>query len=319
MIDKQTVFILGAGANAPYGYPTGKQLRQQIIDNLDINRKKVDMVQFNELLCKLLLQEKRIESKELRNNLLESRRSSIDLFLENRPELINIGKLSIACGIIEFEKRDKGPWDWFEYIHDSELAQCKSAEEYCQKNNVNFITFNYDRHLEHSLISSLKSTYDEKEDRCAELIKDYFEIIHVHGKLDNLPWEDGSGRSYGNKPSTLDELEKSAEGIEIIHENDNKSFGNARKLIKNAELIIFLGLNLHNHTNLNRLDIQDNMKDKRIYATLKGLTGPQRDDVSEYFNHELSFISLRAVKNNRSQIYNYNAYDLLREEVRFRY
>jgi len=80
-----------------------------------------------------------------------------------------------------------------------------------------------------------------------------------------------------------------------------------------------LGLNLHNHTNLNRLDIQDNMKDKRIYATLKGLTGPQRDDVSEYFNHELSFISLRAVKNNRSQIYNYNAYDLLREEVRFRY
>ena len=70
MIDKQTVFILGAGASAPYGYPTGKQLRQQIIDNLDINRKKVDMVQFNELLRKLLLQEKRIESKELRNNLL---------------------------------------------------------------------------------------------------------------------------------------------------------------------------------------------------------------------------------------------------------
>ena len=79
---------------------------------------------------------------------------------------MNIGKLAIACGIIEFEKADKGAWDWFEPLHDSELAQSNSAEDYCQDNNMNFITFNYDRHLEHALISSLKSTYDEDEETC---------------------------------------------------------------------------------------------------------------------------------------------------------
>jgi hypothetical protein len=31
MIDRSTVFILGAGASVPYGYPTGFQLRNDII------------------------------------------------------------------------------------------------------------------------------------------------------------------------------------------------------------------------------------------------------------------------------------------------
>ena len=31
MITEETVFILGAGASAAYGYPTGKDLRDQII------------------------------------------------------------------------------------------------------------------------------------------------------------------------------------------------------------------------------------------------------------------------------------------------
>lgn len=321
MIDKQTVFILGAGASVPYGYPTGTQLRQQIIENLDLNRLKTDILQFNVLLRRMLLQEKMDEAKELKDNLLEARRSSIDLFLEKRPKLMNIGKLAIACGIIEFEKADKGAWDWFEHLHDSELAQSNSAEDYCQDNNMNFITFNYDRHLEHALISSLKSTYDEDEETCAELIKENFEIIHVHGKLDSLPWEDKNGRAYGKKPSTLEELSKSAAGIKIIHEkrNEKESFGNAIKLIEDAELIIFLGLNLHNETNLNRLDIKNNIEGKRIYATFKGLTRPQRNDVSEYFNHKLYLLSSRNIEVNRPEVFDYGAFEMLREEVRFRF
>ena len=30
MIETKTVFVLGAGANAPYGYPTGAGLRKEI-------------------------------------------------------------------------------------------------------------------------------------------------------------------------------------------------------------------------------------------------------------------------------------------------
>ena len=54
MIDKQTVFIFGCRASVPYGYPTGTQLRQQIIENLDLNMLKIDVVQFNVLLRRML-------------------------------------------------------------------------------------------------------------------------------------------------------------------------------------------------------------------------------------------------------------------------
>ena len=33
MIMEKTVFILGAGASCPYGYPDGKKLRTEIIQN----------------------------------------------------------------------------------------------------------------------------------------------------------------------------------------------------------------------------------------------------------------------------------------------
>ena len=70
------------------------------------------------------------------------------------------------------------------------------------------MTFNYDRLLEHSLMESLKSTYGENEGKCAELIKENFNIIHVHGKLDELPWEGEDGRAYGVKPRSEEEWEK---------------------------------------------------------------------------------------------------------------
>lgn len=34
MIEKPTLFVLGAGASCPYGYKTGFYLRKDIIDNL---------------------------------------------------------------------------------------------------------------------------------------------------------------------------------------------------------------------------------------------------------------------------------------------
>jgi hypothetical protein len=40
MIDKDTVFVLGAGASEPYEYPLGEELRTNIVDNLRQNRSK---------------------------------------------------------------------------------------------------------------------------------------------------------------------------------------------------------------------------------------------------------------------------------------
>jgi len=317
LIEKQTIFILGAGASVPYGYPTGLQLRKQIIENLDVNKRTTNIENPNLLLRKMLLQEKYDESTEFKTNLLESRRSSVDAFLENRRNFCAIGKLAITCGIIESENSEKGPWDWFEYLHDAELAHCHSAEEYCQNNNVDFITFNYDRHLEHSLMNSLKSTYGNEKEECAELIRENIEIVHVHGKLDDLPWENDNGREYGDMPSSLTELERSSKGIKIIHEKiEKKCFGNARKLIKSSDLIVFLGLNLHNQINLDRLNIKDNLEEKTIYGTIKGLSGPQKEKVKEYFNDKLNE-KVVSVSGRRRPVGGFDALEFLQEEARF--
>ncbi|AUB60889.1 hypothetical protein BK009_09520 [Methanobacterium subterraneum] len=166
-------------------------------------------------------------------------------------------------------------------------------------------------------MNSLKSTFGNETEECAELIKKNIEIIHVHGKMDDLPWENDYGRAYGDIPSTLAELERSSTGIKIIHEKiEKKCFGMARKLINSSELIVFLGLNLHNQINLDRLHIKDNLDEKTIYGTIKGLSGPQKEKVNEYFCDKLN-AKVVPVSGRRRPIDGFDALGFLQEEVRF--
>ena len=328
LIDKQTVFVLGAGASIPYGYPTGLELSNSIIEMIDFDESQLSDEEiiatkgtlainaihenFNNDLLKEFLR--------FKQGLEDSSRSSIDSFLENRSEFCDIGKRCIAWNLIRKEYNTiSNKRDWFEYLHDSEFARgCNSLEDYSH-NNIDFITFNYDRVLEHNLITRLKGTYGNNEVECAEMIDDSFEIVHVHGKLNDLSWESEDGRAYGQKPDSQEEWKKAADGINIIHEKmGDKPFKEAIKLIKNAELIVFLGLNLHNTINLDRIKINENLEGKRIYTTVLGLTGPQRDDVNDYFDNQVSNLS-RNISLQRPHVYEYGSIELLKEEVRFRY
>lgn len=328
LIEKQTVFVLGAGASLPYDYPTGPELLNSIIEMIDFNERYLSKKSPNETKGSLII--KSIHEKctkdvlgkflNLKNGLKDSSRSSIDTFLENRPEFCDIGKRCIAWNLINREHTEiRGKRDWFEHLHDQELARdCKSIEDYSQ-NNINFITFNYDRLLEHNLMTRLKGTYGNSNEECAEIIKDSFNIVHIHGKLDDLDWENDAGRAYGQKPETTEEWKKAAHGINIIHEKmGDKPFKEAIKLIENAELIVFLGLNLHNTINLDRINIKENLQRKRIYATVLGLTGPQRDDVNDYFDNQIANLS-RNISLKRPHVYKYGSIELLKETVRFRY
>lgn len=328
LIEKQTVFILGAGASFPYDYPTGPQLNNSIIEMIDFDESS--LLDENKPTTKGILAIHAIHENfsndllkqflNLKKGLEDSGRSSIDTFLENRSEFCDIGKRCIAWNLIkkEYQKiNDKR--DWFEYLHDQELAKgCNSLEDYGQ-NNIDFVTFNYDRLLEHNLITRLKGTYGNDEVECAEMINENFKIVHVHGKLNDLNWESSDGRAYGQKPNSQKEWKRASSGINIIHEKMGpEPFNEAHKLIENAELIVFLGLNLYNTINLDRLNIANNLEGKRIYATLKGLTRPQRADIDSYFKNKIANSS-RNISRTRPEMYEYGALELLQEEVKFRY
>ena len=85
MPDQKTVLILGAGASAPYGFPTGQALIDWICG------------EFVGVAGGLGVGE--VEVKQFVSRLRRSGANSIDLFLEHNPDLQRTGKIAIAYAI----------------------------------------------------------------------------------------------------------------------------------------------------------------------------------------------------------------------------
>ena len=98
MVKEKTTLILGAGASEPFGYPLGGQLVLLILDERN-NQESQSVYQS----CGL----KAEELKKFYDQLYRSQTPSIDLFLQNNPNLTKIGKLHIAKVLISFEKEDE--------------------------------------------------------------------------------------------------------------------------------------------------------------------------------------------------------------------
>jgi hypothetical protein len=174
MIKIPTVFIVGAGASKPYGFPIGRELVTLICNNLINDQSRYfkqlyDLERYN-----------RSDILGFRNQLLYSGKGSVDAFLEHRKDCIQIGKYAIAQVLIEFEDSQqlfvKG--DWYQYLYEKLNT---SFEEFDQ-NKIGIITFNYDRSIEHYLFTALKNSYGKSDEECASKNKN-IPIIHVHGQL----------------------------------------------------------------------------------------------------------------------------------------
>ena len=236
MVTEPTVLVLGAGASIDYGFPLGRGLRDLVCG---IKRRATAGVIENAGY-----------SFDLLNVFIDTLRlsgfSSVDWFLEERPEYVSIGKAAIAASLIPFENPDKlfpphAPQNhWYELllnVLDRPLGNFDS-------NNLSIITFNYDRSLDHYLFTILTTRYRSAQ-RAAEVMS-RFSIVHVHGTLGGLLPLESSGRRY--KPELNSEaVQIAAEKIIIVGEasGETTEFKNARTLLRCAKRIIFLGFGYH--------------------------------------------------------------------------
>lgn len=281
MIDPQTVLILGAGASVPYGYPSGEKLSQNIYHEL-----KDPTHQYGRELIKHGFSESDI--LEFRNSFFYSGKSSIDAFLEHRPEFIDIGKLVIARSLIPHENIDKlfesNQGRWYKYFFNNNL---NNSIDDIDKNKLGVITFNYDRSFEQFLFTALKNSSGENNSKCASKIKK-IPFIHVHGNLDDLEWQSSHGRPYDSTLCEGDFLDKSAKSIKIIHEDidEAESFKEAHKIIDKADNIYFLGFG-YNKTNVERLNII--LDDKSIFGTHFGLQTAETYAAEKLFDNKINF------------------------------
>ncbi len=268
MIKRRIVLILGAGASIPFGFPSGRELRDKIIAGLH-----KDTAQLFQLLHAAGYDVQHITN--FRDALLKSGRPSVDVFLEHRPEFIPVGKVAIAASLIPYEDETQlwgGPDNWYEHLWDrlgptllDDVAQSR----------LSVITFNYDRSLEHYLFSALRSAYNIGTDDAAGYLREVIKIIHVHGKLGELPYAGGAvTRSYqpGDPSNLKDAAVAAAKTIKIVHEGtrDDPEFVAARQLLAEAEVICFLGFG-YLKANVERMEIANLSKYVPLYGTCYGL------------------------------------------------
>ncbi len=305
MINTPTVFILGAGASVPYGFPTGKKLKEDICTSFKeryLEKLKASMESDKDDMQKL--------SERFQYKFKESPNPSVDRFLANNPSLSEYGKFAITMYILEYEERskslfgnsslktqDKKDQDWYTYIFNRMTEKSMQPDGYKDfgNNNAVFITFNYDRSLEHFFYKSLINTYTECQDR-SQIIEELkkIKIYHVYGKIGPLGWEGcGNPIDYG-KNLDYDALDFFKDNIKIIYEvqKDTKHLDEIAQEIKDAKKIFFLGFGyLEDNINIIKLIENINMS-QSFYGTSVGLFSQEVDRIRWRFHPKLEhFIS----------------------------
>lgn len=267
MISNDTLFILGAGASAPYGYPKSSgDLKDDICLNFKADMDKLFKTSKGDYLDLLDLFFK--DADDFIEHFQSSRIRSIDIWLSHNSRYRDIGKLAIVNAIIKkedksqlrFEGKDKS-LDWFSMLFNEMMVDVALAHHFSY-HGVYFITFNYDRVFEHLLYESFKNTFSEVQPEKINEILSNTTIIHIYGCIDDLPWKKG-GYKYGEnyKLKYLDEARKR---IKIVGENVADSprpfRSQADLLLRSAKKIFFLGFG-YDQQNLEILGIPQRFKD----------------------------------------------------------
>lgn len=269
----RTVLVLGAGASAHLGFPLGPQLCSEITHNTSDRdassfKNLLEMGFPHEMICSF--------HEEIR----KSHPNSIDEFLSDRPDFVDVGRAAIAQILIgcENEARLQNRDDnWYGLLRNRIKADINS-----NRWRPMIVTFNYDLSLDKFLHDFVASTFPGHAS-----IND---IPHVHGRLGYLDYEVSNTprRSYGGGASPSDILAASR-GIRVPSQLDNDYGSNmliAQDAIKKAKCVIFLGFG-YDDPNLARLRV-DNWEPGKFFGTAYKLDRARIQDLETLTKNGLS-------------------------------
>jgi hypothetical protein len=291
MISRRTVLILGAGASAPYGLPLGSTLRRSILEMSDLDLRRLPTSESTPRPTSI--------EADFKTAFRGSRAESIDAFLARREEFIDIGKHAIAACLLPRESAsrllhsDVEEDDWYTYL----LRRMDASWDDLPKNQISFVTFNYDRSLEMCLLHTFQHRYRKSEEEALRML-DNFPIVHVYGSLGSLdnrqpnfvPYGGGGLSTFSNHLATA------ASGLRIIAEgrDDSPELQRARSLISEADAHCFLGFGF-DETNVARLggtsmSMGLRKSDRGLYhlafaSTALGLTRTEADAIADLIAH----------------------------------
>lgn len=295
MIDRNTVFIIGAGGSSPYGFPLGLKLRQLSYSYVDPMFQK-----FNAEIGEGFLEDTLKLAKQFGRHFRDSGDQSIDWFLKKFPEYSIVGKFLILHHLLQAENDSKfledmpdprQDWYWYLYNEMSKYPKGEINPVLFLENKIKFITFNYDRSLENFLFNCYSNGHNFASfgTTALELFKTIC-IKHVYGKVAKFDWErEGEElcigyKGYRQNYHTLNTLK---DGIHLIDERITKKNLELGNLIMNAERIFFLGFSYADE-NLAMLDIPEVLSQKHwIFGTAYGMTDNEIRKIRSKFSSKV--------------------------------
>jgi hypothetical protein len=285
MIVKPTVFVLGAGAMADYNFPIGWKLVRQVIDGFQPRTK------WRELLIEHGHgTDQKID--EFLTALSGSAQNSVDAFLEERGEFLNIGIAAMSIALIHnevaqklYEQSDPS----INWLRNLLMHLRGTSFEKFGENAVSFVTFNYDRSLEFFLCRTVSETFGKSEEKTGAILSS-IPIIHLHGRLGYLPWESASDTRPYAPIVDEDALKACIKDVKVVNRRgftiNEGEFKTAKELLLKAERIYFLGVGFNNE-NLARLGVMD-FADGRAFSTGVGLSQKEHSELSTRFAPKLT-------------------------------
>ncbi len=265
----EALFLLGAGASKPYGYPTGLELKNQIIDQCIHGGSLIGV------LTALGFDRDLISDFGIQFRYAST--PSIDAFLKNRNQFTAIGKTIIAYFILEAErdinKHFPPDHDWLGHLLGKVIENKRKSFE---NTKLNFITFNYDRVLQFRLLKCIEARFGLGSTEAAKLVKNFM-IHHVYGSLGDLP-EIYPGKAHmpmqvGNIIPNYCRI--AGQSIKVMHEerageiSDTKLDPPTKDYIYHSKKIFILGFGFDGD-NMKTLDIDWSKVTGQVFATAYG-------------------------------------------------
>jgi len=286
VLTKRVCLVLGAGASAPYGFPTGAQLLD-FADHPDDGwwPLAAQLLRATPEYHREFVRERRVSGAE-----------SLDEFVGRQARFKEYAKLLIAYRIGQAEQRDNiigatgGPLDWMTFFI-RRLIEGVQLED-LGKAQLSVVTFNFDRCFEETLFLRLSANYRMPDEsaaqarmRIATAYKDWqWPIVHVHGSLGPLEDLAGPGRAY-EPTHDPEKVEGAAQRLTLLDEaqQDSQLFQRARQLIRTSEVTLFLGFGFHRLNCRRVLPSPWDPAQPAVYGTVQGMSAGRIRKAKDYF------------------------------------
>jgi hypothetical protein len=239
MLDKPTVFVIGAGAGFDIGMPLGDDLADLIASGVSFYFEQGILTKGNDYIASGLQRIAQHQKINWEPFMLAGRMiaggikytRSIDNYVHTHSDkeaVKTVAKVAIVQTILEaegqcaiaidpqqfppqFREEDKAHKSWlsafFTILQDG-VIEAKNLDQIFS--NLTIVNFNYDRCVEHYLYYVMQRLYPSKaEGYVAELMNTKLKVLHPYGSVGNLPWQSKTnavrfgGERDGNDLATL--------------------------------------------------------------------------------------------------------------------